>query len=99
MRRVVSRFISERSCIRQTQYPSRMNTVQSISLIILSLPLSLVIAIVLVFRRVARGPYRVLVVDIDSEFGHFVQVMERQRILSLSVPPRGPVACVVKISI
>lgn len=86
MRRVVSRFISERSCIRQTQYPSRMNTVQSISLIILSLPLSLVIAIVLVFRRVARGPYRVLVVDIDSEFGHFVQVMERQRILSLSIP-------------
>lgn len=86
MRRVVSRFISERSCIRQTQYPSRMNTVQSIALIILSIPLSLVIAIVLVFRRVARGPYRVLVVDIDSEFGHFVQVMERQRILSLSVP-------------
>jgi len=46
---------------------------------ILALPLAQFVAVFLLIRSIPKGPLKLLLVDIDNEFGHFVEVMERIR--------------------
>jgi len=47
---------------------------------LVALPLAPLLMLLLTIRRVTKGRFKVLVVDIDNEFGHFVEVMERIRV-------------------
>jgi len=51
----------------------------SILLVILVIPLSAVVTVALAILSVFRDSFRVLIIAIDGEFGHFVHVMERLR--------------------
>jgi putative glycosyltransferase (TIGR04372 family) len=77
---VISRFLTARSPIRERQYPSRSNTIKASLLMLAALPLAPFLTLVLAVRRGTKGRFKVLVVDIDNEFGHFVEIMERTRV-------------------
>jgi putative glycosyltransferase (TIGR04372 family) len=47
---------------------------------LLASPLAPFLSLLLVVRRLMKGRWRLFVVDIDNEFGHFVEVMERTRL-------------------
>jgi len=79
MKATIARFLDQHSAIRARQYPSWSNAVLSILLVILVIPLSAVVTVALAILSVFRDPFRVLIIPIDGEFGHFVHVMERLR--------------------
>ena len=80
MKAVISEFLTTRSPIRERQYPNRSNTIKAALLMLVALPLAPFLTLVLAVRRVTKGRFKVLVVDIDNEFEHFVEVMERTRV-------------------
>jgi putative glycosyltransferase (TIGR04372 family) len=47
---------------------------------LVALPLAPILTLLLAVRRVTWGRFKVMLVDIDNEFGHFVEVMERTRV-------------------
>jgi len=49
-------------------------------LMLVALPLAPILTLLLAVRRVTWGRFKVMLVDIDNEFGHFVEVMERTRV-------------------
>jgi len=80
MKAAISKFLTSRSPIRERQYPSRSNTIKAALLMLVALPLAPFLTLVLAVRRGTKGRFKVLVVDIDNEFGHFVEIMERTRV-------------------
>lgn len=79
-KQILTAFVARRSAIRKRQYPDRKNLLASLALLLIALPLALGMSVVMAFRSMFYGPFMLTVVDIDSEFGHFVEVMERVRL-------------------
>jgi putative glycosyltransferase (TIGR04372 family) len=95
MRTFVSNFLTSRSLIRHRQYPTRSNTIKAALLVLSVLPLVPFSMILLAGHRAIRDRLRLLIIDIDSEFGHFVEVMERTR---LRYPVNIPANVIVVLS-
>lgn len=80
MKDALAKFLTLRSPIRDRQYPSRLNTIKAVLLVLVAAPLSPLLSLLLAVRRWMKGRLRLVVVNIDNEFGHFVEVMERTRL-------------------
>jgi len=76
---VVRELFVQRASMKRWQYPSRANSMYSLFILVLSMPLALVLFVCLLCRRVRRDPLHVFVLATDGEFAHFVELVESMR--------------------
>ena len=79
LRSAVSMFLNNRAVLRNALRPTKKNTVVSLLLIAVATPLTLIVSIALVSRRVMRRPLRLIVLPIGSEFSFLVRFLEHLR--------------------
>jgi len=79
LRGAVSVFLNNRAVLRNALRPTRKNTVVSLLLIAVATPLTLMISVALMFRRVMRRPLRLVILPIGSEFSFVVGFLEHLR--------------------
>ena len=60
-------------------HPSRRNTVSALVHLLLAIPLTPIVAIVLVVRKAFLGPFRIVVVAPETAFSFFIGIMELLR--------------------
>lgn len=75
----LSKLVSNRSVVRRHQYPSTKNTIHSLFLIVVSIPLASAIFPLLVLRRLSGRHLVIYTLATEGEFGPFVQLMEYLR--------------------
>lgn len=84
LRGAVSVFLNNRAVLRNAQRPTRKNTVVSLLFFAVATPLTLLVSVVLIFRRVMRRPLRLIVLPIWGEFSFVVGFLEQLR----GIPPK-----------
>lgn len=72
----LSKLLTARSAIRFRNTPTRKNTIHSVAVIVLALPLTVLVFLALAVRSVCRSKLRVLVLAVDGEFAPVVAHLE-----------------------
>jgi len=79
IRQAISRLLSDQAVKRHHQYPTRANTIHSLAVVLLALPLGALFFIVLLIRRAMSPPLRIEVLATEGEFGPMVELFEYLR--------------------